>query len=210
MTFEIKEHSPVKLTNFNARVEKHGSESVPACDLTFQMDAPNSVLTYFSPELLESLYKAVEQGAEDEQEELDGVDPITSLPLLRFPELSPLKFEKKHAGFALNIDYGLGGDSSIDITGCEVGKFVLDPKEGGTVQVKFQVQCQSGLTEQIMGKLAMMNGQEVSIRLTAPMVQQATTIETQENPFPVQGKETQLTAEQVFLQGSDIETAAVH
>ncbi len=206
MTFEIQAHSPVKLINFNARVEKHGSESVPACDLTFTMDAPNSVLTYFSPELLESLYKAVEQDDAD-QEELDGVEPITSLPLLRFPELSPLKFDKKHAGFALSIDYGLGGDSCIEIGGVEVGKFVLDCKEGGTVEVKFQVQCQSGLTEQIMGKLAMMNGQEVSISLTAPVVQQATT-EAGENPFPVQGKEPELTAGDIFVAGGS--AAVVH
>jgi hypothetical protein len=210
MQFEIKEHSPVVFSNFNARVEKHGSESVPAADLSFTMDAPNSVLGYFADGLLEALYCRTE-ASESDQDELEGVEPITNMPTLRFPGLAPQKLDKKMPGYTLNIDYGLGGDSCIDIIGCEVGKFVLDLKEGGTITVKFQVQCQTGLTEQIMGKLAMLNGQELKIQLLAPVVKQATT-EVGGNPFPMQGeKDKPLTAEQVFLQGADVQdTAAVH
>lgn len=211
MQFEIKDYSDVKFSNLNTRVEKHGAESVPAADLTFTMDAPNSVLNYFHDGLLEALYAPAATDDEGDEPEFDEVEPVSALPLLKFPDLAPQKLDRKFAGYGLSLDYGLGGDSCIDIEGCEVGKFVLDPKEGGTVAVKFQVQCQAGLTEQIMGKLAMLNGQDIKIRLLAPELKQATT-DAGENPFPIQGeKDAPLTAEQVFLQGSDEpEAAAVH
>lgn len=210
MQFEIKDYSPVKFTNFNARTEKHGAESVPAADLTFTMDAPNSVLNYFHKGLLEALYAPAPADAEGEQPEFEEVEPVTDLPLLKFPDLSPQKLDRKFAGYGLSIDYGLGDESCIEIDGCEVGKFTLDPKEGGTVTVKFQVQLQAGLTEQIMGKLAMLNGQDIKIRLLAPVVTKSTT-QSGDNPFPIQGDDAApLTAEQVFLQGSDMQTSAVH
>jgi hypothetical protein len=205
MQFQIADYSKIQFSNFNARTEKHGPESVPAADLTLLMDAPNTVLNYFGDGLLESMYSPATED-EDDQEELDGVDPISSLPKLKFPGLAPLKLDKKLAGYDLSIDYGLGEDSSINIFGCDVGKFTLELKEGGTVQLKFQVQCQKGLTEQIMGKLAMLNGQELSVRLLAPVVAQSTT-DAGENPFPVQdGATPPLTAEDVFVNHS----AAVH
>jgi hypothetical protein len=203
MQFEISEFSPVTFSNFNARTEKHGAESVPAADLTFTMDAPNSVLDYFYPGLLEAMYAAPAEDDPEEQEELDGVEPISNLPLLKFAGLEPLKIDKKLAGYTLAMEVGL---DNLEIEACSVGKFTLDLKEGGTVALKFQVQCQKGLTEQIMGKLAMLNGQELKICLLAPVVTQATT-EAGENPFPVQdGKTPQLTAEDVFVGQS----AAVH
>ena len=209
MQFQIANSSKIQFTNFNARTEKHGPESVPAADLTLVMDAPNTMLNYFGPGLMESMYGPADAD-DDEQEELDGIEPVSTLPKLKFPGLAPLKIDKKLAGYALTIDYGLGEDSAIEIHGCDVGKFTLECKEGGTVQLKFQVQCQQGLTEQIMGKLAMLNGQELSIRLLAPVVAQSTT-DAGENPFPIQGDDAgPLTAEQVFLQGSDTQMAAVH
>lgn len=206
MSFELEDFTTVKLTNMNPRKELHGPERVMAVDLNFTLDAPNSILSQFDGGLLSAVYCKTEAG-ESDQDELDGVEPVTSLPNLRFPKMAPIKWDAKHAGYSLCIDYGLGGDGNIELEGCEVGKFVLDCKEGGTVEVKFQVQCAVGLTERIVGKLALMIGGECEIMLTAPTVAQAPL--PMESPFPVNGKATPLTAEQVFLQGADA-TAAVH
>lgn len=196
MTFQIEDFKNVKMTNMNTRTEKHGVESVPAVDLNFSMDASNDVLSYFDGALLSAMYKRDE--VDPEQEQLEGVEAVSNLPNLRFPKMAPIKWDWKGAGYALCIDYGLGAERGISLDGLEVGKFVLDLKEGGTVEVKFQVQCSKGLTEAIIGKLAMMIGQEVSISLTPP----GSVEETGANfdpLFPDYKPDAPLTATDVFL-----------
>lgn len=205
MTFALSQFTTVKLTNVNPRIEKHGTESVPAADLNFMLTAANAILDQFDRSLCEVLY-AEPTTEQTEQQELDGVEAVSALTVLRFPKINPIKWDSKHAGYALAIDYGLGGDSALEIDGCEVGKFVLDLKEGGTVEMKFQVQCNSGLTEKIMGKLALMIGQEVQIMLTA--AEPAQVQQTKENPLPGQPEpDAPLTAEDIFISGG---APAVH
>lgn len=206
MAFELEEFSTVKLTNMNPRKELHGPERVMAVDLNFTLDAPNSILSQFDGGLLSAVYYKTEASVSD-QDDLEGVEPATNLPNLRFPKMSPIKWDAKHAGYTLCMDYGLGEKGNLELEGCEVGKFVLDCKEGGTVEVKFQVQCAVGLTERIVGKLALMIGGECQITLLAPQAAQPQL--PMESPFPVNGKAQPLTAEQVFLQGSDA-AAPVH
>jgi len=165
--FEIEEFTNVKLTNFNPRREKHGPESVPAADMNFEFDQPNHVLSYFDGGLLSSLYRKTAAN-ETEQETLDGVEPVSDMPTLRFPKMNPVRWDDKLAGYTLKIDYGLGGKSILEVDGCDVGKFTLDCKEGGTVNIRFQVQCSSGLTEKMMGKLSLLIGETIKITLTAP------------------------------------------
>lgn len=199
MPFEIEQYSPVKFSNMNTRAEKHGTESVTAVDLTFTMDKPNDVLSYFHGDLLSSMYTVHEKPADD-QAELDGVEAVSHFPNLRFPKMAPIKWDWKGAGYTLSIDYGLGADRALELEGLEVGKFVLDLKEGGTVEIKFQVQCNSGLTEQIIGKLAMMIGQEISIELHAPTTVEQTGAKF-DPLFPDYKPDAPLTATDVFLNG---------
>lgn len=209
MSFEIEEFSPVKFTNMNTRAEKHGPESVTAVDLNFSMDASNDVLAYFHGDLLYSMY-TVHEAPPADQAELEGVEAVSHFPNLRFPKMAPIKWDWKGAGYELAIDYGLGVDRALALEGLELGKFVLDLKEGGTVEVKFQVQCNTGLTEAIIGKLAMMIGQEISIRLLAPTTVEQTGAKF-EPLFPDHKPDAPLTATDVFLNGVvDADTAAVY
>ncbi len=171
--FVLESMTPVRLSNFNARAEKHGSDHVPAVDINFTLDAQNSILSYFDGHLLSALYHKSAANEPPTQGELDGVPAVADMPNLRFPKLAPLRWAHQLAGYRLEIDYGLGEGSNLELDECNVGKFVLEPKEGGTVEVKFQVQCNSGLTERIMGKLMLLIGQEVDITLTAPEVRPA-------------------------------------
>jgi hypothetical protein len=197
VAFEIEDFESVRLTNVNPRMEKHGPEAVPAVDINFVMDKPNSVLSYFDGTLLTALYKPATEAAED-QEELDGIDPISSFPCLRFPKMARIKWDWRGAGYTLAIDYGLGEGRNLELEGCEVGKVVLDCKEGGTVEIKFQVQCDKGLTEHILGKLALMIGQEVSIMLAAPKTLEETGAKF-DPLFPDYTPDKPLTAEDVFI-----------
>ena len=210
MTFEVEQFTSVRLTNINPRMEKHGVESVPAVDINFTMDAANDVLSYFDGALLTALYTLHEK-PKQEQTDLDGVPAVSHLPNLRFPKMAPLRWDWKGAGYALEIDYGLGSGRNIALEGVEVGKFVIDCKEGGTVELKFQCQCVAGLTEAIMGKLSLMIGQEVKIELRAPTTVEQTGAKF-DPLFPDYKPDAPLTATDVFLNGvaGDTGPDAVH
>lgn len=165
MKFEVDPGTQVRFSHLNIRDEKHGDETVPACDLTFIWQAANSVLTMFDGKLLTSLYgpptEAMEQGG------LDGVEPVSQFPTLKFPYMASIKWADV-ATASLSIDYGLG--KTLDLTPCKIHKFVLDCNEGGTVELKFTASCSAGLTERTLGKLALMIGQDVQIDVVATEV----------------------------------------
>ena len=209
MTFQLTQYTAVKMTNLNTRIEKHGPESVPAVDLTFTMDAQNKILDDFHCDLLDSIYTTRETSF-DLQESIEGVEEIAYLPNLRFTAMDPIKWNWNGSGYEFSVDYGLGGDRALVLECVEVGKIVIDPKEGGTVELKFRVQCNAGLTEAIIGKLAMMNGQEVKIMLHAPTTVEQTGAKF-DPLFPDYKPDAPLTATDVFLgTAGDEQAEAVH
>lgn len=209
--FSLPTYTYATIANLNTRVEKHGDESVSAVDLTITYDAPNTVLDDFQPGLLDAFYKAPEIG-DDAQDEFDGFE-ISAKPILKFPRLGAQKADIDLVGFRLAVEYGIDESTALVLPTVNADKFVLDLKEGGTVSIKFRVQANSGLTEQIIGKLAMLISQEVRIQLTAPEVKAE---EGEKEPglvLPGMDQEDKpLTAEDVFTAGvvPGTEAAAVH
>ena len=147
------------------------------------MNAGNSILDQLDPQLLEALYFCAAP-AEDDQVPLDGVEPITHLPNLRFPKLGDtLTWQFTGAGYEFTLDFGLGGDSNLVIGGCQVNNIRISPKEGGTVELSFRVQA-SDVDEHILGKLSVLVQQEVEIYLLAPTpAQVAESMQSMESPF---------------------------
>lgn len=144
--FEMTEAN-VDLVHKNERKEKHGEEEVLACDLNFKWETSNGVLAMFAPELRHSLYKKPGDG----QAELPGTDDPDHLTALRFPAMAPIKWMAGDlTGGLLTFHTGVKSLVKIDIT--RLHKFKLEPKEGGTVVVYFQVQCRPN--EQQSGKLS--------------------------------------------------------
>ena len=225
MSFEFPRLTKAKLSSVNVRSEKHGPELVPAVDLKIVVDASNDILAKFHPDLKEALYFKAQQ-EEDVQSELDGVDPVTNLPNLRFPKLdAPLKWDHTGAGYRLDIDFGLGGSSNLVMFGCEINNIGFSCKEGGTVEVSFRVQI-SDVEETTIGKLATLCQHEISIVLTPPTVEEvADVMQTMESPFTNQaeldadtsdepvnpfeedpkpkGKKKQKTAEEAFVETAE-------
>lgn len=181
--FEFTEFVKAKLASVNIRSEKHGAELVPAVDLKLTLDASNDILIKFDPTLKESLYVAVPK-EETEQQDLDGVVPVSDLRKLRFPKLSmPIKWEHSGAGYELTLDYGLGGDSNLILDKCDVNNFALDCKEGGTVETGLRVQV-SRVPEEILGKLAGLVQHDIQIKLIAPTLDDVQgSMQDMESPF---------------------------
>lgn len=219
MSFEFKTITHAKLSAVNVRSELHGKEHVPAVDLKIVVNAGNKVLDQLDPNLLEALYFQAAP-AEDDQVTLDGVEPITHLPNLRFPKLGdPLKWTFSGAGYEFTLDFGLGGDSNLVIGSCQVNNISISAKEGGTVELSFRIQA-SDVDEHTLGKLAMLVQQEVSIQLIAPTVAEVSQhIESMESPFsnqaalddmdddkPLTESDLFRTPEQAFAESLEAET----
>ncbi len=183
-SFEFTAFTKAKLISVNLRSEKHGPELVPAVDLKLGVDASNDILDKFHPELMTALYYRRHDESDGVQGELECVEPISSYPNLRFPKLeSPFKWDTVGTGYTLELDFGLGGASNLQVFGCQVNNFAFAPKEGGTVELKFRVQA-SGVDERVLGKLAGLVEHEVSILLTAPTAEEVQTVlEKMESPF---------------------------
>src|SRR5258708_11703976 len=122
----------VRLTHKNERLEKHGDDDVLACDLDFEFDTRNSVLSEFSPELRSAMYRhgSDAQGALIEDEE--------HLTVLRLPELGSVKFSGSQE--QCELVFSKGRAKHLVFADAKVGKFRFDCKEGGTVTVFFQAQ----------------------------------------------------------------------
>lgn len=162
MPLEFLTPTKAKLIDVNTRSEKHGEELHPAIDLRFQLDVGNGVLKAFHPELGESLFKLSSQG------QLPGVDKVSDTTELRFPELGmPLRWDAESIDNDLTVDYGIGGESNIQLGDCKVHKHVLTVKAGGTVQVQFTASCAHDLTEQAVGRLGTRVQHDVFIVLKA-------------------------------------------
>jgi hypothetical protein len=209
--FSLLKPTFVTLSNLNTRVEKHGDESMSAIDLSISYDAPNTILDAFQPGLLDAFYKAAEAG-DDSQATMDGFE-ISAKPLLRFHHLGVQKLSTELVGHRLEIEYGIDEEVGIVLPTVNVKKFALELKEGGTVSMKFLVQTSTGLTEQIIGKLAMLISQDVRVMLTPPQMVQPEDDEEPGLVLPGMDEEDKpLTAEDVFTAGviPGSETAAVH
>lgn len=205
MKFEIEDFKNAKLASINIRSEKHGPEALnPAVDLTHTMDIPNTDLSMFDGHLLSALYYRSEAAAGDGgQGALEGMEAV-SLPNLRFPFMGAISWGKEFTGYTYTIQHGLGGKSDIHLMDCKVNGFKLEPKEGGTVSVKFRVQCATNLNEKTMGKLALLAQNEVPIMLVAP--EDKAQKDLVENPFPVgdakEDKPKQQTPEEAFVKNT--------
>lgn len=203
MNFNLSKTS-AKLNSFNIRAEKHGEENVPAGDLKLSIKAANTILDIFDPKLREALYQnlAAEQG----QEEVAGLAP--TLPNLRFANLEgPFKFSDECAGYKLVLDYGLGGDSNITLTGCKVNNFQATCEEGGTVELSFRVQI-SDPSADVIGLLGVNVQHDIVIDLEAPVVAAPATV------TPIKGRQKKMTKDeaqaalqQAFLAGEDAKDA---
>lgn len=163
MSLVFPELTAVKLIDVNPRSEKHGTEWFPALDIRFSREMSATVLNLLHPDLRDKLY------VEAEQASLLGADEAQDGGALRFPELAtPFPWKQELPGYTLEIDFGLGGSSSITLVDCKLHKQTFETKEGGTVKVSFTLSCSHDLTPEVVGFLGVRIQKDLHIRLTQP------------------------------------------
>lgn len=181
MAFEIEDFTPVKITSVNPRSERHGPEELhPAVDLHITLTTGNNILTALDGKLLDALYTKNANADQGGQQNLEGVEEVSNLPNLKFPLMGALKWKKDLIGYTLTVQHGVGSD--IVLKGCKVNGFTIDPKEGGSVDLKFRVQS-SDVDERTLGKLGLLVQNEVDVMLLAPEATQDGQQDI-ENPLP--------------------------
>ncbi len=157
--FSITEQTAT-LAHINVRTERHGEEPAGAADLKIQFTAGNGVLSEFHPRLRHALYKAEENPA---QGSVDGVKPEPTVRV--FGDLIE-KICLKHelVGAKVLIDFGLGGDSDIELDTADVDGFAVEMMEGGSVVTTFRVKCHPSGDQ--VKKLYEVLGNEITISIT--------------------------------------------
>jgi hypothetical protein len=148
----------VRLDHVNPRMEKHGDEHVPACDLKFAFRASNDVLSEFDPGLKAALY-----GRPDEP---DLVDEPGYMPRLRFPLMGRVKWAKEFAGYTLTYHAGVDERSDIVLELVELDRFGFTCMDGGTVEVSFRARCNPDAS--VIGRLCGVMQSEISCTLMPP------------------------------------------
>lgn len=138
--FELLEPTDALLKTFTPRVEKHGEDDVSAASLGLQIEAPNTILDLLSSSLRPTLYAAADNGAKVDgkpasQRTIEGVEEST--PLLRTKVIETLKLNNCYEGWTLRISWGF--EEAMTISECKVDKFVVTPKDGGSVILDLRV-----------------------------------------------------------------------
>lgn len=163
MSFTLPTFTTVLVKSVNIRAEVHGKEKVPAADIGFRLTCSNRALSMFDTGLLVGLYKPANE--DDDQPDLDGVEPISERPMLRCPSIAmPIDLSREYVGRDIVIDYGMGGSSNLNLNTCTIGAFKVDAKEGGTVDIDFRAQV-SHLDPETLGALGCLVKHDVLMTL---------------------------------------------
>lgn len=161
--FQIEPRTAAVLTTVTNRVEKHGDDDKPAVTLAFQVDLPNTILDLIDSSLRQALYMAKPAATP----ELPTVEAST--PVLRSNAIDVVHLTKRaYEGWTLQIFDSVDEQKPPLVFGaCKVDKMTVEPKQGGTVRVRFNCGT-SDVDDKRGGWLLMHNRQDVSIGLTAP------------------------------------------
>lgn len=159
--FQLQQHEAA-IANVNQRIERHGDERELAADIKFTTSAGNALLDEFDKGLKEALFRKPGKG---EQQDLPiGDNPLTAV---KFPSLEPLKLAYEFTGYELQIDGLLEGTESIVMVDVKLKKFVIEPKEGGSVELSFT--ASAGVSPDELAELSnALIREDVLLTLTPP------------------------------------------
>lgn len=170
--FQLPTSTKAKLIDVVVLSQKNRKpEDNPGAKLPIALTLPNSVLDVFAVGLRSMLFDKAATGAQDQ---LQGVDPVSDLPVLSpiGAKIGAFPWKLELTGYCLTFIFGTGRKASnIEIQDCALSGFRFTAKEGGSVDVKFNVESEHVTADQF-GRLAMLKSREVEITLAAPELRQ--------------------------------------
>lgn len=157
MTFAYHRELTQVAASMNTRTEKHGQDKERGVDVKMTVTLTNHALAMFAPSLMWSLY----QRPDSPQGELsDDPDHLTEL---KHPKMGALKWDIAFENALFVIHHGSSGKQDITFGNAKINQFVIEPKEGGTVVIRYRVQVNP--TGAQIEKLSAVLDQEVYVTL---------------------------------------------
>lgn len=153
--FEIVAVQPAKLVNYNPRAEKHGKVKRPAATMRVQVAMHARSLDMLAPGLYDAHYMPI-----------DNPEDMHVTSTRRFPKMAPFAWAFEGKGYTTTVDYGLGGDSDIELIECTVKNIKVTPEENDVVIYDFNINCAPD--ERESGILDHRIQQDIAIKLIAP------------------------------------------
>ncbi|WP_109477662.1 hypothetical protein [Paraburkholderia sp. C35] len=151
------ERQLTRISHINVGQEKHGNQDVNAMDIDLRYTTSNQVLAMFAPTLKSTLF-------EKEDSPQQEVNPDAEhMTVVRHPKMGPIKWDDTYENASVTVHIGASGKADITFGDCKVRKFVIEPKQGGTVVVSYQVRCHP--SDEQIGKIAGKLNQEVFVTL---------------------------------------------
>lgn len=150
------DHQSATIVAFSPRSEIHGDEHVPAADIVFAFLTTNKILTSFAPALLSSLYQRDDTPG-------DMFAEAGALTKLKFAPIEALAWKVRASPVSLTIHFGVSGVDDISLIDCDVGKWRIEPRDGGTVAIRFTAQAHPDATD--MGRLCTLIRSDVEISM---------------------------------------------
>lgn len=146
------------IVSVNPRVERHGDETVPACDLFLGFTGSNDILSEFHPSLKSSLYSR--------PDEPDMADEPGYLPRLKFQHIGPVKWGQEHVGYRMVIHNEIDPRRDREVDLCDISKVVFKCHDGGSVETRLKVAMKA--PEELVGWLCSHISSGVSVSLIPP------------------------------------------
>jgi hypothetical protein len=91
--------------------------------------------------------------------------------VLRSSSVERVVLPNKHEGWTLEVDANGNEEDTMKFGGCKLSKFIVEPKQGGTVVMRFMVGT-SDLDGDRLGWLGMHHGELIYVKLHAPKAQE--------------------------------------
>jgi hypothetical protein len=174
--FQLTDFLPVTMGSLSLPARKKGTEIVHTTDIAFDFEGSNKLLDLFDAALLPMIYRAAIDENEVEQHELEGVETVSDLPMLRSVSIKmPIPLALEYAGYTMIIDRGLGEqrkDSNIQVDEITIKRIRVWCKEGGSIKGSMHLQSKNVSDVQV-GQLRSFLKLQTQLKLLAPQVKQA-------------------------------------
>ncbi|MCI2243830.1 hypothetical protein L3067_04305 [Xanthomonas sp. PPL568] len=160
--FQLDKHE-ASIANVNQRIQRHGEERQLAADIKFVLSVSNEALDSFDPTLRADLFRKPGSG---EQQALPQIGHA-ALTQVKHPALEPLKLNHELTGYELELAGMLETGDPVVLVDVKLKRFVIEPKEGGSVAMTFTASAEVDADE-ISELSAAFIREDVLLTLTPP------------------------------------------
>ncbi|MCC4613625.1 hypothetical protein LL963_16260 [Xanthomonas campestris pv. esculenti] len=130
--FQLDKHE-ASIANVNQRIQRHGEERQLAADIKFVLSVGNEALDSFDSTLRHDLFRKPAKGEQQDLPQIGG-DGLTAV---KHPALEPLKLSHEFTGFEMHLAGLLQAGEPIVLVDVKLKRFVIEPKEGGSLAMSF-------------------------------------------------------------------------